>query len=304
MADDLSLVRCALDLGVTVFDTADVYGSGASEHVLGRALRGRRDEVTVATKGGFVFRARRPGEQWARRQAKGVIRSARSFRTGSVAPGGSAVGSGSYAVQDFSPGHLRAAVHASLRRLGTDRVDVYQLHGPEELFPDLFDELTDLVSVGDVVRFGVGAGSTESADAWCGVRGLQVVQVPFGVLDPEAASSTLPLASDHGLEVWARGALGGGLIGIAEQDPTAVADHRKRSLVVALRDVANESGLDPFHLALGFVRAKGVGVSTVLVGTSSSVHLARNVAALTSPPLPSDVTQRLTELVDTSIEHT
>src|SRR4051794_41601541 len=73
VADDVRLVRAAIDLGVTTFDTADVYGGGASEHVLGRAIGQRRDEVVVATKGGFVFRARPPVEQWARRRAKTLV---------------------------------------------------------------------------------------------------------------------------------------------------------------------------------------------------------------------------------------
>ena len=76
-ADDVRLVHAAIDLGVTVFDTADAYGGGASEHVLGRAIKRRRDEVVIATKGGFVFRDRHPAEQWARRWSKPVVQRAR-----------------------------------------------------------------------------------------------------------------------------------------------------------------------------------------------------------------------------------
>jgi aryl-alcohol dehydrogenase-like predicted oxidoreductase len=302
-ADDIGLVRAAIDLGVTVFDTADVYGSGASEHVLGRAVRSRRDEVTIATKGGFVFRDRPPTEQWARRQAKAAIGAARSLRSGSNGAGsGSPAGSGSYTQQDFSARHLRDAVHASLRRLATDRIDVYQLHGPEVVVPELFDELADLVSAGDVVRFGVGAGSTAGADAWIGVGGLRVLQVPFGVLDPEAASSTLPLARQHDLEVWARGVLGGGLFGLADRDPAAIAHHPKRELVAAIRRIAGDAGLDPYQLAFGFLQAHADDVSTVLVGTSSRAHLARNIDAVAAPALPDDVLRALTGLVDLAIE--
>jgi len=294
---DIDVVRAALDLGVTVFDTADVYGSGASEHVLGRAVRGRRDEVTIATKGGFAFRARRPPEQWLRRQAKAAIRAARATR---AAPGPAAspspLGAGSYDRQDFSPEHLRRAVHDSLRRLGTDRIDVYQLHAPPEVVPGLFDELADLVTAGDVVRFGVGASTVVDADAWMLQPGLRVVQVPFGVLDPEAARSTLPLARGHDREVWVRGVLGGGLLGLADRDPSAMADHPKRSLVDAVRRVAGEAGMDQYQVAFGFVKAHGGDVSTVIVGTSSPAHLARNVDALAAPPLPDDVVRALSEL--------
>jgi aryl-alcohol dehydrogenase-like predicted oxidoreductase len=299
------LVEAAIDLGVTVFDTADVYGSGASEHVLGRAIRRRRDEVVVATKGGFVFRDRRPVEQWGRRRARTLVELARSRRSlaGKRGVGRSASGPGSYSRQDFSPQYVRRAVHASLRRLRTDRIEVYQVHAPEAVLPDLFDQLADLVAVGDVVRFGVGAGTVTAADCWAGVSGVSVVQVPFGVLDPEAGATTLPLARRHGLEVWARGVLGGGLLGLAERDRAAIADHPKRAQVDAIGRIATASGLDRYQLAMGFVRAHAGDLSTVLVGTASPEHLRRNVEALAAPALPPDVLRALSELSTPTVEN-
>ena len=107
---------------------------------------------------------------------------------------GPAVGGsgGSYAEQDFTPATLRTAVDGSLRRLGTDYVDVLQLHGPDQVMPDLFEQLDELVTAGKVRRFGVGAESVDAAQQWIGVRGAAVVQLPFGVLDPEAAEIALP----------------------------------------------------------------------------------------------------------------
>src|SRR6266545_7512649 len=95
--DDESVraIRHALELGITLFDTADVYGCGHSERVLGRALAGRRDEVVISTKFGLRFDE--------------------ATRTGAGA--------------DVSPEYVRRACEASLRRLGTDRIDLYQLHG-------------------------------------------------------------------------------------------------------------------------------------------------------------------------------
>jgi aryl-alcohol dehydrogenase-like predicted oxidoreductase len=298
LSDDVSLIHAAIDLGVTVFDTADVYGSGASEHVLGRALRGRRDGVVIATKGGFVFRDRRPAEQWARRRAKSLRAVAESRGAGPALSSGS----GSYTQQDFSPQHLRGCVHASLRRLRTDRIDVFQLHGPETVRPDVIDQLADLVVAGDVACFGVGAGTVAAADDWVGVSGVGMVQVPFGVLDPEAAATTLPLARRHGIEVWVRGVLGGGLLGLAERDPTAVVDHPKRPLVEAIGRLATESGLDRYRLAMGFVHAHAADISTVLVGTSSPEHLRRNVEALAAPPLPDEILHALSELTLARVE--
>jgi aryl-alcohol dehydrogenase-like predicted oxidoreductase len=298
VTDDVRLVQGAIDLGVTVFDTADVYGGGASEHVLGRAVRRRRDEVTIATKGGFVFRDRRPVEQWARRRAKSLTTKVRSRR----GAGGGSSPSGSYAQQDFSPQYLRRAVHDSLRRLRTDRIDLYQLHGPSSVDPDLADELADLVTAGDVVRFGVGADSVEAADAWIGVCGISAVQVPFGVLDPEAATTTLPLARRHHCEVWARGILGGGLLGLADRDPASIHDHPKWPLVQSLRRIATDSGLDPYQLAFGFLRAHADDVSTLLVGSTSLEHLRDNLESVEAPPLGDELLCALSELTSPPVD--
>jgi aryl-alcohol dehydrogenase-like predicted oxidoreductase len=123
--DDESIraIRHALDLGVTLFDTADVYGCGHSERVLGRALAGRRDDVAIVTKVGNLF-----DEQT--RTAGG---------------------------KDVSPAYLRRACDASLRRLATDRIDVYLIHdgiaGPEEV-PAVVDTLEALVAAGKVRWYG------------------------------------------------------------------------------------------------------------------------------------------------------
>jgi aryl-alcohol dehydrogenase (NADP+) len=182
--------------------------------------------------------------------------------------------------------------------LGTDRIDVYQFHGPAEVLPELVAQLDDLVVVGDVGRFGVGADSVASADLWVGVDGIGVVQVPFGVLDPDAAATTIPLAQRHAREVWARGVLGGGLLGLAGRDPDALADDPQRPRVERLRQIAADSGLDVFRLALGYVRAH-TGVSTVLFGSTNLDHLRRNVDALAAPPLDESVLAALDAVAKT-----
>lgn len=128
--ESVRAVRRALDLGVTLFDTADTYGAGHGERVLGRALAGRRDEAVVATKWGYTF-----DEQT--RQATG---------------------------EDPSPAYLRRAVIDSLRRLDTDRIDLYQLHLGDLPLPRveaLLGTLEDLVAEGLVRAYG---WSTDRAD--------------------------------------------------------------------------------------------------------------------------------------------
>jgi aryl-alcohol dehydrogenase-like predicted oxidoreductase len=285
VAQQVRLVHGAIDLGYVVFDTADAYGSGTSEHVLGRALRGRRDEVTIATKAGFGFRSRSPLEQWVRRRVKPTAQRILAMRAQSGGSAGPTFGSNAYSTQDFSPTYLRSAVHASLRRLGTDRIDVFQLHGPGQFVPGVVDALADLVTAGDVARIGVGADSVAAAAAWKGVEGVSVIQLPFGVLDPEAAAEFGVRQAATDQNHWARGVFGGGLLSMSARDPDALAGRPEERRVRAIASLADRAGLDLHDFALRFVRSHSDWISTVLVGSSSLDHLRRNAEALAEPPL-------------------
>lgn len=284
--DQIRLVRAAVDAGVTVFDTADVYGAGSSERILGRALRGRRAEVTISTKGGYNFRPRARGEQLARRSISQLAKAGRrTNRTVTAVPANARQ---LYATQDFTPRHLRDALEASLRRLNTDFVDVYQLHGPPHLLGDLLQELDDLRQAGTVLQFGVGAESVASAVDWVPSLGGEVLQLPFGLLDPEAEELVFPLASVHVVEIWARGVLAGGVLSAAIDDIASVADHPKRHLIAALAHVAREAGLQLDELAVRWIR-RYPDVATVLLGMSSIEHLQRNLALAVLPALSDDL---------------
>ncbi len=285
--DQVRLVAEAVDRGVTVFDTADVYGSGASERVLGEGIGGQRAEVLIATKAGYLFREKTSVEQSARRAAKTVLDRVRPRRE--QTHGG---GSGAYAAQDFSPAHLRAAVDDSLRRLRTDYLDVLQLHGPHDVRPDLFAELQDLVRAGKVRRFGIGAEGVAEGAAWLPVEGVDVLQVPFGVLDPEARDDVLPTAVQRSVEVWARGVLGGGVLKAAAEGHAAVRQDPNWPRIERIIELSRRTGIDVMALAVGFVRADA-GVSTVLTGISTRDHLLRNLELMSAPPLDDEV---LTEL--------
>lgn len=285
---DVRLIRDAIDRGITLFDTADAYGSGSSERVLGRAIAPRRAAVEIATKAGYRFRSRSPGEQALRR----IVRRVRPVRS---AAHPAALGGAAYSSQDFSPAHIRHALESSLRRLGTDHVDVFQLHGPREVLPDLVPSLQSLVAAGKTRRIGIGAERVEDAAAWLSVDGIDVVQVPFGVLDQQAARDVFPLARQRGVEIWARGVLGGGLLAApARGEPVAI-DDPKGPAILALRRLADETGIGIVELAVGFVRAHP-DVSAVLLGTSSPDHLGRNLELMVAPLLCGDVIERLRSL--------
>jgi aryl-alcohol dehydrogenase-like predicted oxidoreductase len=190
-------------------------------------------------------------------------------------------------------------VEASLRRLATDHIDVYQLHGPRVVGPDLFGQLEDLVLSGKVLRFGVGAETVADAAAWAPVDGVGVVQVPFGVLDPEAADDVFPLAERHDVEIWARGVLGGGLLAAAIGRPAAMAGHPKQPLVARLQDVASRHGIGLDELAIGFARSFP-RISTVLLGISTTDHLRRNLDLVTADPLDSSIVDEVKSVLPTT----
>lgn len=150
-AVSIAAIRRALDLGVTFFDTADVYGGGHSESVLGEALAAHRDEVVIATKFGYTFDA----------EAKIVVGA------------------------DASPGYVRRACEASLRRLRTDRIDLYQLHQAElplaaaEL---VIEALEGLVSSGLIRCYGWSTDDPVRAAAFAGGAGCAAIQHGANVL--------------------------------------------------------------------------------------------------------------------------
>ena len=181
--DDESIraVRHALDLGVTFFDTANVYGAGHSEEVLARALAGRRDEAVIATKFGGTF----------------------DEQTRQVGP------------DDGTPAGVARAVRDSLRRLGTDRIDLYQLHINALPIPqalDLVPALEGLIDEGLIRSYGWSTDFPERADAFAtaGER-CATIQADLSVL--RGSFSIIPIADQHDLGVIVRGPLAMGLLG-------------------------------------------------------------------------------------------
>jgi aryl-alcohol dehydrogenase-like predicted oxidoreductase len=261
------LVKAAIDAGVTFFDTADIYGDGTSEQVLGTALKNDRDKVILATK----FR-------WA------------------TGPGPNDRGA--------SRIHIRSAVEGSLRRLGTDRIDLYQIHAPDPATPieETLGALDDLVSAGKVLY----AGASNLA-AWQLVDGhwhaavgrharLVSNQAPLNLLDLGAEREMLPAARHCGIGfiaclVLARGFLAGSFGEHSDRRTLSArraayltpASLRKRAAIASLAEAA---GVSPLRLALGCI-ADLPGVSSVLAGATNASQLAEAAGAVSSE-LPAD----------------
>lgn len=178
--ESLRAVRAALDLGCNFFDTADWYGYGHSEELLGRALRSRRGDVLIATKAGFDF-----------------------YHLLSTAQ------------LNFHPAYLRFALHQSLRRLKTDYIDLFQLHNPpaEVLHRiEVIEALERFREQGKVRWIGVSAATVEDGIAAVQAGWPQTVQIPYHMLAPEAEALLFPLAAASGVGIVAREPLANGFL--------------------------------------------------------------------------------------------
>ena len=252
------IVNHALDAGVNLVDTADVYGAGESEEIVGAALAGRRDEVVLATK--FHFPMGDPG------------RSGNSRRW------------------------IMQAIDDSLRRLDTDWIDLYQAHRPDPATPidETIGALNDLVSAGKIRYWGTSTFPPEEiVEAhWAAQRrdgaGPQTEQPPYSILCRGIEAAVLPTCSRHGMGVITWSPLSGGwLTGKYGRDEPAPAGSRgdtrpdhfdgdnpsKFDAVAGLAAVAGRSDLSLTHLALAWA-TEHPAVSSVLLGPRTEDQLS------------------------------
>ena len=251
----IAAMRSALDAGIDWIDTAEVYGDGESERLVGMAVRGRRDDVTIASK---------------------------------VAPGPE--GSG------FRPEQVRSACEGSLRRLGTDRIDLYQLHWPdEEGIPveDTWGAMTELLDAGMVLAIGVSNFDQPSIERCLAIRHVDSLQPEFSMLD-RRNGDLIAWCGGHGVGVVTYAPLAYGLLtGAIDADTTFVegdwrndpqddgpfAD-RNASLAVVerLRPVAERLGCTLGQLALAW-NVHQPGVTSAIAGSRNPEHVRANAAA-------------------------
>jgi aryl-alcohol dehydrogenase-like predicted oxidoreductase len=275
--DDESIraVRRGLELGVTLFDTADVYGTGHSERILARALAGHRDEVVIATKWGYTY-------DEATRQATGP---------------------------DPSPEYLRRAVAASLRRLDTDRIDLYQLHLGDlaiDQAAELLGTLEELVTEGRVRSYGWSTDFPDRAQAWAtSGRHCTAIQHSFSVL--QDAPEVLAVCERYDLASVNRGPLAMGLLSgkftesstLAADDVRGIApmwldwfrDGRPApeflAQVAAVREALTADGRTLAQGALGWLWARSAKTLPI-PGFRTVAQVEENVGALAHGPLPAD----------------
>jgi aryl-alcohol dehydrogenase-like predicted oxidoreductase len=261
--DDASVavIRQALDLGVTLIDTADVYGPFTNEELVGRAIAGRRGEVVLATKAGLV------------------VEDAAEYRIR----------------RDGRPEHLRAACNASLARLGVDVIDLYQLHRPDRAVPveDSVGALAELVEAGKVRHVGVSEFTVEELERAHAVHPLTSVQSELSLWTRDALADVLPWCREHGVAFLPFSPLGRGFLTRRYRDSGAfdAGDFRARhprftpeamraNLAIAdrVRGIADGLGVSAGQVALAWLLAQGEHVVPI-PGTKRSAYLVENAAA-------------------------
>jgi aryl-alcohol dehydrogenase-like predicted oxidoreductase len=188
-ADAVRLLHHALDSGVTVFDTANIYGQGESERLLGRAFRGRRDRVVLVTKAGQRFTAMQRSVALVKAPLRHLAALSPALRR-SVASRRAAP-----LPRDYSAAHLRQSIEASLRRLGTDRIDLFLLHSPsaEDIRQgEGFAMLDGLRRAGTLGGWGISCDDAPALRAALQVPEVAALQIPLQVaalLRPELAAA-------------------------------------------------------------------------------------------------------------------
>jgi aryl-alcohol dehydrogenase-like predicted oxidoreductase len=264
-----ALIHRAIDLGVDHFDSSDMYGWGQNEELLGRALKGRRDRVVIASKFG---QTRQPGG------ANGV---------------------------DGSPAYVAQACEASLKRLGVETIDLYYQHRVDPAVPveETVGAMAKLVEQGKVRFLGLCEARPERIRRAHAVHPVAAVQSEFSLLYREEATETRALTSDLGISFFAYAPLGRSLLAgvipdLAHLDtgdtrgrhPRFMGDNfaKNRALVERLEAIAKEKGCTPAQLALAWLLAQGPDVIPI-PGTKQVRRLEENLSATSVRLTPQEI---------------
>ena len=259
-AESIRTIHRALDLGVTHLDTAEIYGPFHSEEIVGKAIKGRRDEVVVATKFGLVSHSGGQGR-----------------------------------VIDSSPANVRAAIEGSLRRLGTDRIDLYYQHrvDPNTPIEDTVGVLADLVSEGKVLHIGLSEASPGTIRRAHAVHPVAALQTEYSLWTRDPEAELLPLLRRLGIGFVPYSPLGHGFLTgqIRTVDDIPDDDWRKTNprftgenfrlnlrIVDEVHAVAADAAATPAQIALAWLLAQGDDIAPI-PGTRRVARVEENTAA-------------------------
>src|SRR5947207_15458443 len=259
-AESIRTIQRALELGVTHIDTAEIYGPYANEELVGRAVQGRRDDVVLATKFGLVSHA-----------------------------------GGGPGVLDSSPANIRTAVEGSLKRLGTDRIDVYYQHrvDPNTPIEDTIGAVAELVAEGKVLHIGLSEAGPETIRRAHAVHPIAALQTEYSLWTRDPEAELLPLLRELGIGFVPYSPLGHGFLTGTLRSPDALshADWRKTNprftegnfeknlrIVNEVGAGASEVDATPAQVALAWLLAEGADIAPI-PGTRRVSRLEENTAA-------------------------
>jgi aryl-alcohol dehydrogenase-like predicted oxidoreductase len=258
----IDAIRHARELGINLFDTAQAYGFGASERLLGRALgdqlNHQRDEIVIATKGGL------------RMTEDGMVR-------------------------DSSAGWLRSGVEQSLRALGVEHIDLYQVHWPDPDVPfaETAGALQELVDEGKIRHVGVSNFSTTEMAAFARTRPVETLQPAYHLFRREIEADVAPYVLEHDIGVLVYGPLAHGLLSGSMDENTTFPDgdwrahsplfqgetfHRSLETVRELDRFARNRGRSVSQLAIAWTLAQ-TAVDVAIVGARRAAHIEDGVGA-------------------------
>ncbi|TRC93702.1 aldo/keto reductase [Mesorhizobium sp. WSM4303] len=264
-AETIATLHRAIELGCTFLDTAEVYGAYANEELLGRALKGRRDAVTIATKFGFrIENGRQVGTE-----------------------------------RDSRPAHIREALEGSLKRLGTDHVDLYYQHRVDPAVPmeDVAGTIGQLVAEGKVRFFGLSEAGAANIGRAHAVHPVSALQSEYSLWERNLEPEIIPLLKKLGIGLVPFAPLGRGFLAgdVKRAEDYPEGDFRRGdpryqganfdanvAAAAAVQEVASAKRVKPAQIALAWVLGKGddFGIDIVPIpGTKRRKYLEVNVAA-------------------------
>jgi aryl-alcohol dehydrogenase-like predicted oxidoreductase len=269
-AESIATIHRALDRGITFLDTADMYGVGENERLVGRAIRGRRDEVVLATKFGNV----------------------RSE-------------SGAFLGIEGSPEYVRKACDASLQRLGVDYIDLYYQHRVDPRVPieETVGAMAELVRAGKVRHLGMSEAAPATLRRAHAVHPITALQTEYSLWSRDVEDEILPTCRELGVGFVAYSPLGRGFLTGRFRTPEDLpADDFRRhhprfqganfqknlDLVARIEQIAREKGCTPSQLAVAWVMAQGDDVVPI-PGTKRVKYLEQNAGALDVALTPDDL---------------